>query len=166
MKQYHQREKELIEKGYYIDKKGNLYNPKGQKITGSINHNGRRSTGIRRKNKTIASVYFHRIVAYVKFGDAIYEEGMVVRHLDGNCLNNSWDNIAIGTDYDNKMDIPKKERQKRASNAHMKYSNELVKQIREDHTKGISYKNLMLKYNISSKGTLSFILNKRMYIEE
>lgn len=166
MEQYHKREKELIEKGYYIDKKGNLYNPKGQKISGYINVNGRRATGIRKNNKTSARVYFHRLVAYVKFGDDLYKEGMVVRHLDGNCLNNSWDNIAIGTYHDNKMDIPKERRQKMASNANMKYSNELVKLIREDHAKGLSYKNLMLKYNISSKGTLSFIINKRMYIEE
>lgn len=165
MEQYHQREKELIEKGYYIDKKGNLYNPKGEKITGYIANNGRRATGIRRADNTVAPIFFHRIVAYVKFGDAIYEEGIEVRHLDNNCLNNSWDNIDIGTDHDNKMDIPKEERQKRASNASMKYSNELAKQIREDHIKGLSYKNLMLKYGISSKGTLSFIINKRMYVK-
>lgn len=47
---------------------------------------------------------------------------------------------------------------KAASNANKKYSDEAIK---HDKTSGMSYKDLMAKYNISSKGTISYIINKR-----
>ena len=50
---------------------------------------------------------------------------------------------------------------KAASNANKKYSDELVEAIKHDKTSGMSYKDLMAKYNISSKGTISYIINKR-----
>ena len=49
-------------------------------------------------------VKFHHMQAYEKFGDAIFEDGIVVRHLNGDPSDNSWDNIAIGTQSDNMMD--------------------------------------------------------------
>ena len=63
-----------------------------------------------RINKKHARFRFHRFMGYLKFGDEIYTKGMQVRHLDGNPLNNSWDNIAIGTQRDNTYDIPKEKR--------------------------------------------------------
>jgi hypothetical protein len=36
-----------------------------------------------------------------KYGDLLYEEGTVVRHLNGDPGSNAWDNIAIGTMSDN-----------------------------------------------------------------
>jgi hypothetical protein len=35
----------------------------------------------------------------------LYEEGTVVRHLNGDPGSNAWDNIAIGTMSDNMFDI-------------------------------------------------------------
>ena len=34
--EYHKREKILFDKGYYVDEQGNLYNPKGVQIVGTI----------------------------------------------------------------------------------------------------------------------------------
>ena len=81
--------------------------------------------------------------------------------MDSNSLNNSWDNLKIGTHSDNMMDQSKEIRINKASNAHKKYSDELVIEIKADRDSGYSYKDLMLKYNISSKGTLSNIINVR-----
>lgn len=39
----------------------------------------------------------HRLQAYQKFGDKIYEDGIVVRYLNGDRYDNSYDNIGIGT---------------------------------------------------------------------
>lgn len=79
---------------------------------------------------------------------------MVIRHLDGNSLNNKEENIEIGTSSDNMFDIPEKVRIKKSALANRIYSNELIKQIRRDKELGLSYKDLMKKYNIKSKGTL------------
>lgn len=86
---------------------------------------------------------------------------MMVRHLDGNYLNNSESNIDLGTNSDNMMDIPKGVRVSRSSNASKKYSDELAQAIKLDKENGMSYKELMIKYDISSKGTLSYIINHR-----
>lgn len=147
------------EKGYTITSDGTVYSPKGN-IVGTHGKNGYRYFSFRVNGK-ITKVYFHRFQAYNKFGDAIYEDNIVVRHLDGNYLNNSESNIDLGTNSDNMMDIPKEVRIRKSSNASKKYPDVLVQMIRLDKEKGMSYKELMIKYNISSKGTLSYIINCR-----
>ena len=52
----------------------------------------------------------HKLVAYQKFGEASFEDSIVVRHLDGLSLNNETDNIPIGRHSDNMMDRPTHER--------------------------------------------------------
>ena len=153
----------MFSRGYSVDTIGNLYNPKGIKVTGCVHNNNRRYTCYRIEGKR-KNVPFHRLVAYAKYGDSIYDDKIVVRHLDSNPLNNSWNNIAIGTQHDNMMDIDENERKKHASVANKKYSDDLVREIREKHRNGMPYTEIMNKYHISSKGTLSFIINKRMFI--
>lgn len=160
---YHKREKCLFEKGYYVDKEGNLYNPMGKNIVGSVSREGRRYTGVRDVDGKVQRIAFHRMVAYAKYGDKLYEQNMLVRHLDGNPLNNSWDNIAIGTPHDNMMDIDANIRVYKASLANQKYSKALVDMMRSLRNNGWSYAELMSKFNITSKGTMSYIINKRMY---
>lgn len=59
----------------------------------------------------------HKLQAYQKFGEKMFEPGIVVRHLDGNSLNNTPDNINIGTQVDNALDRPNHERQTHAEHA-------------------------------------------------
>ena len=88
-------EKILNEKGYYIDKEGSAYNPSGKVLKGKIK-NGYKCISIRiGKRKT--DVRFSRLQAYQKYGDEIYKEGIVVRHLDNVKENNSFTNITIRT---------------------------------------------------------------------
>lgn len=143
------------EKGYSISPKGDMIRPDGSKI-GGTKKEGYMCTGLRFDDTTL-SVFFHRLQAFQKYGNKLFEKGIVVRHLDGNPLNNSFENIAIGTDHDNAMDIPKEKRRLRAS--HPIYDHEAIV---ADRAEGMSYKNLMKKHGISSKGTLSFIINKSM----
>lgn len=49
-------------------------------------------------------VYEHRVVALKKFGAQIFENKIVVRHINGNKLDNSPDNIMIGSQNDNIKD--------------------------------------------------------------
>ncbi|QNI20428.1 HNH endonuclease [Bacillus phage 1_ICo-2020] len=45
----------------------------------------------------------HRLIAYIKYGEVAFE-AECVRHLNDNSLDNSWDNIALGTHMDNHLD--------------------------------------------------------------
>lgn len=161
--EYHKREKILFDKGYYVDKQGNLYNPKGEQVMGSIRAKGRKGTCVKINDNKVKHIFFHRMVAYAKYGDRMYDENMVVRHLDGNPLNNSWDNIAIGTQRDNMMDVDEGMRVLRSALASRKYPSSLVQEIRDLRSQGWSYSKLMAKFGISSKGTLSYLVNKRMF---
>lgn len=49
-------------------------------------------------------VYEHRLVAFQKFGIKVFEDKIVVRHLNGNKLDNSPENIMIGSQNDNIKD--------------------------------------------------------------
>lgn len=110
----------------------------------------------------------HRMQAYQKYGKRIYEKGVEVRHLDGNAKNNSRNNIAIGTALDNYYDKPYKTRRKaierflKAANEHIKYTDDVLCKIKKRREEGASYKDLMNEFNISSKGTLSYIINHRL----
>lgn len=56
------------------------------------------------KTKERRYVYEHRFVAFKKFGPSALLPGVVVRHIDGNKLNNSPDNLILGTQSDNARD--------------------------------------------------------------
>ena len=72
-----------------------------------------------------------RLQAFQKFGYKIYEHGIVVRHLNSDRGDDSWDNIDIGTQSQNLMDMPKEQRRKKAKHAGM-HNN---KEYREKHKK-------------------------------
>lgn len=135
--EYNKHEVIAKERGYTISEDGIVYNPKNKSV-GTSGKNRYKYFSFRINDKII-KVYFHRFQAYNKFGNKIYDEGMVVRHLNGNILDNSIANIEIGTNSDNII----------------------VSLIKSDREKGMSYKELMNKYNILSKGTLSYIINNR-----
>jgi len=153
--------KSIIEKiankrGYYVTEEGQLLNPNGNEIS----YNG--SNGYMRTSfkidKKDTKLFTHRLQAFQKYGNKLFEEGIMVRHKDGKPLNNSWENILIGTNSDNQMDIPEQVRIKKAKHASSfvrKYNKEEVK---EYHKKERSYKKTMEKFGISSKGTLNYIL--------
>lgn len=158
---YSRSEEVMFSKGYTVDEYGRLFNKLGVEVIGSVDNNGYRATGMRTPDNRVVRVYFHRMVAYAKFKDKIYQNGTVVRHLDGNPLNNSWDNIDIGSYSDNMMDIPKSIRVANARLANMKYDEDMVDMIKSLRSKGLKYTDIMKETGISSKGTISYIINHR-----
>lgn len=153
------KEKLAKDKGYSFDKEGNLLGPKGKCIAKYANSNGYYVFSIRYKTVRM-NLGVHRFQAYLKYGDKIYEKGIVVRHLNGNKFDNSWNNIAIGTAKENTDDIPRDIIMRNcliATSFVRKYDKDI---IRAFHNTGKSYKETMKEFNISSKGTLHFILNK------
>lgn len=159
-----------VNKGYRISFDGCVYNPKGIKLNGTVNIKGYKKFGLKNKNSEDHPIYYHRLQAYQKFGDKIFEKGIMVRHLDGNPLNNSYDNIEIGTNSDNQMDRSPECRKRTSINASRKmqdrtrsYEERCI--IYEKLRIGIPYKTIEKENNIN-RGTLSFMKNKSIEYKE
>ena len=95
-------------KGYRIVD-GRAYNPSGEELRIYPDDYGYLRMGMMIDCR-VTSFRIHRLVAYQKFRDMIFEKGVHVRHLDGNSKNNLADNIVLGTASDNSLDRPKSER--------------------------------------------------------
>jgi hypothetical protein len=153
---------ETYEKGYRINNEGCAISPSGNKMRFRKAGKGGYYHINYKKNNVNHAVPYHRLMAYQKFGDLLFAADCV-RHLNGNHLDNSYDNIEIGTLSDNMMDKSKEIRLRTAINATpIKYSN--VDEIRMYYNTCHSYKKTMEKFNISSKGTLHYILNSRVIL--
>ena len=82
-----------LDKGYYIDEDGNAFSRFKQLKTYIKKHYPYYHFGIKVGNKT-KLVAVHRLQAHQKFGKRLFKDGIEVRHLNNNKLDNSWDNIA------------------------------------------------------------------------
>lgn len=120
-------------------------------------------------NKHTVTVHLHAIVAFQKYGKDIFDtkyKRIHIRHLDGNKLNYTENNIAIGSPHDNMMDIPEEKRKERAiiaSYANRKYTDTEVRSIIKDRKRGFTYRQLINKYK-TSKSFLSYFFNKALYV--
>lgn len=151
--------------GYRVDEQGVIYHH-NVRLSPTVGPNGYYALGIahgEKGHRRTVRCGVHRLQAFQKYGDNLYEPGIVVRHLNGNPLDNSFDNIAIGTLSENRLDIPAEIRKRAAVNAsakcHQRYPKEIVLAVQEDRRKGFSYRKLMNKYKITSKGTISYMCN-------
>lgn len=108
------------------------------------------------------TISVHNLCAYQKFGVKCFDSNLEVRHLDGDSKNNIPSNIGIGTHSDNMNDIPKEIRLAKAVHASSflkKYDYKRIKKFREENHS--SYKELMDEFGITSKGTVSYIINSK-----
>lgn len=146
-------------KGYRITDVGDIISPKGRILSKCIDKKGYYRITIR-IDGSIVSIPIHRLVAFQKFGHDMFGDGIVVRHLNGLPTDNSVQNISIGSYSENAMDMPTGRRRARSSNPkHNHYA------VLSDYNSGCSYDEIMKKHNISSKGVVSFIINKSMASE-
>lgn len=161
---YEEKAKEM---GYFVDKDGQAYSPRGNKV-GTRSKGGYLYIGIRVSKVLVIKVMVHRLQAYQKYGNKIYDRNLEIRHLNNDHTDNSFQNIGIGTHKQNMLDLPKEDRVRYAKNAsgftkkQKRISDEVAIEIKKKNQKGVSYKQLMKEYGISSLGTISFIVNKRM----
>ncbi len=142
-------------KGYRVNEFGEPMGLRGNKLYVSYTNKGYGSFNVRYEGK-VTRVFLHRLQAYQKYHTKIFEDGIMVRHLDGNSKNNSVTNIKIGNQSDNMMDIPKKKRVLNASNPKHNHE-EVIKMI----DSGMTYKEITKLLGIS-KGTISYINNKSL----
>lgn len=139
-------------KGYRIID-GKVYY-KGNNPKGYVN-GGYRRLNIRIENNEPRTILVHRLLAYQKYGNDIFKEGIVVRHLNGNSLDNSYHNIAIGTASDNQMDIDEVKRKINAGNANRTYNHQ---DVIDFYKNSRSYRKTMQHFNIKSLSTVNHII--------
>lgn len=151
-----------VELGFHVENDGTLKrnNVILHPTNYSTNSYIRLSTNFR-YNNILYRVTVHQLQAFQKFGDKLFENGIVVRHLNGKSDDNSYDNIAIGTASDNRLDIPEHKRKEISAKANKKYNH---KQVLDLHNKGFSYKEIMELTGIKSKSTINYILNNSFTI--
>lgn len=109
------------------------------------------------------TLFWHRLQAYQKYQEQLFNKNIVVRHLNDIKTDCSESNIVIGTQSENMRDIPLEIRLRSTLIA----QNQAIKktrlynalEIRAFHNIEKSYKITMAQFNISSKGTLYHILN-------
>lgn len=149
------------QKGYYIDNSGLIFKD-GHKLNGVIDIDGYLKFNIK-DGKRYVKCKAHRLQAYQKYGIDLYKPGIVVRHLNNIKTDNSSNNIVIGTQKENALDNPKEMRIYLAKMASLqngkRYPLYLIAKIKADRSSGLSYGQIMSKYGISSKGTVSYICN-------
>lgn len=151
-----------LSRGYCVTEDGKVFNPRGMELSLNFNKDGYLRFTLRLSNRKSVSCYVHKMVAFSKFGEQSFDPTLVVRHLDGNPKNNSFDNIAIGTPGENNMDKPPELRRRVALQASAKlrrFSEADVTKMREQHAAGVSYRVLARDWN-TCKSTLSYMLSK------
>ena len=156
---------ESYDKGYRVSKSGKFLTPKGKEI-GYKDSRGYICTKITLKSGDYSELLAHQLQAYQKFGDRALEEGVCVRHLNSDQIDNSYENISIGTHQDNMQDKPREIRlrvAKQAASHRRKLTEEQVRCLRKDRSAGMSYKELSTKYGIA-KSTVAYIVNHKTYI--
>lgn len=154
--------------GYYVTQNGALVK-NGQELKTIVdNERGGYKTYHAMLNGERFLLKVHRLQAFIKFGELIYQEGIVVRHLNGNPTDNSYFNIDIGTQSQNQMDIPKETRKarikqrnfiigKKCEKGDCCYDVEKIVQLRKE---GKSLRQISKEVGIKSIGHLSRIINK------
>lgn len=152
--------------GFRVSRNGDLISFTRRKRQCLLHPKGYKCISLRVKveDESVYKLLFvHRLQAYQKFGENLFKPGIVVRHLNGNPVDNSYDNIEIGTESDNRMDISKEKRIEWARNAARmlpkRYSGDKIAMIKADRASGMSYNEIMKRHGISSKGTISYICN-------
>jgi hypothetical protein len=146
--------------GYHVTKEGVVVSPNDVKLKLKDNGKGYHTFSFRYFGEVV-QISAHRLQAYQKYGNKVFEKGIVCRHLNSNSKDNSHDNIAIGTQSENMMDMPKERRILNASNP----KHDHLQIIKDYYENGLKYQALMQKYGINSKGTISNIINKSLALE-
>jgi hypothetical protein len=100
----------------------------------------------------------HRLMAYQKYGNAIFSVGVQVRHLNGNSLDNSYD----------ANDKPRSTHERTTKNAASylrRFTDEEVVEILNDrYTRNMTLAQIRAKWNMC-KATASYIYSGRVYKE-
>lgn len=127
--------------GYRVTDEGALLTPQGEPRTAYWSGSGYPNFGFWvREIQKMRTIEVHRLAAYCFFGESAFTPGIQVRHLNGNRLDFSRKNIALGTPDENRNDTPagvRKSAAVQANQARWEPSNHLtpeqIDQIRTEY---------------------------------
>lgn len=163
--QRRKNERVAFEMGYRTTPEGGVVGLNGRLRALQYKRDGYARFTVRYSQDSTFTTAVHRLVALELYGEALYAEGIEVRHRDGNSLNNRHNNILLGTRSDNAMDKTPETRLRQARTASAKLhslTNEQVLNLVADRRAGASYKDLCQKYGIC-KSLVSYIMSGRTY---
>lgn len=147
---------------YYINKKGELYTDNGNKKMKESLKNGYVKNCLTLKNGKQKFYFRHRLVM-ICFNKVDNYEQLQVNHIDGNKLNNHFNNLEWCTNQENRIHalkiglaVPLKGEE----NPYAKLKEYQVIDIINDLLNHVPYSQICQKYNCS-KSTISAIKNKR-----
>ena len=88
-----------FQKGYRVNENGDVISPKGRILKKQVSNRNDIpyfSFSIRLDKYDVCKIMIHRFVAYLKYGDLMFN-CECIRHLNGNSLDNSFENIEVGS---------------------------------------------------------------------
>ena len=153
----------VYDKGYRVTKNGEVIGLKGKKLKTRLTNRGYPYFNARVNGKKRV-ITVHRLAAYQKFGDDLFEEGVVVRHLDNNKQNNSLENISLGNWHDNFNDMTEEIKNKMFASQirTRKFKDSDIKEIRKELENGTSIRELAERFEVH-QGTIQQIKERRTY---
>ena len=108
-------------------------------------------------------IWIHHLVAYQKYRDKLLEKGIVVRHKNGNQLDNSENNILIGTQSQNMYDRSKEDllsHSLKASTHTRRFTDKEVTKIRKLRSEGMFFKDIGNMFGVG-KSTIHYAVNTK-----
>lgn len=152
----------ITEFGYYVDRKGNVYNRNKRKMTPQNHTGGYDKLSLwDRKTKTKQNRYIHRLVAQSFIDNP--NNYRYVNHINGNKKDNRVENLEWCSAKENTNHAVKKGLIKSGElSSSSKLTQIEVDEIRNTYVKGvITYKQLAEKYNVSESHIERIVNNKR-----
>lgn len=146
------REQVAVKLGWTVDESGNILKG-GKPCSYHLNNHGYKCISVPYQFRKMKIVLVHRLAAYINFGKKLYENGIVARHLDGDKLNNSKNNIVLGSYTDNYNDIPddvNEDRYRRALLNRQRNTEKLYELLKKAKQHGWSYNKMSALFKVSS----------------
>lgn len=122
---YHQAIENALANGYRVDvKRGVIYGLKGKPLAVRLHGKQRYPTVplvtdnlLGDFDRIVFCVPAHKVVAFARWGEMAFANGVQVRHLGKTTCDNSWNSLALGSSSRNQLDKPKAVRVKAAKAA-------------------------------------------------
>lgn len=155
-----------FDRGYRISPSGKIISHHGNIMKGSYKGKNPpyRHFSIKIDGK-VKLVKTAKLQAYQKYGDKAFDDGVVIRHFDGDTKNETWDNILIGSASDNMMDINPDKRLSSsliAARSQRRFSFEEIKQMRSLRESGSTLSEIGDRFGIK-KSHVSMIVSGKLY---
>lgn len=164
------------EKGYRVTETGELYGLKGKRLV--VKRRGKQryptfSVNVGKLTKSgVFGIPVHRFAGFCFYGDRIFEEELVLRHLNGDTEDVSKTNLVLGTHSQNNLDKPAEVRRRAAILAraaqgrpmNSRFTDEEVREILRRLESGESAPRIAEEYGVT-RNCIYLIRDRRNYAD-